>query len=86
VLWLLVTADIPNSLIPVTLMMQAICSSGTSVVTTATGHRITEDDILHSHRRGNLKSYKTSLLLEIKNLQHLKCSLNTNAVSSVRTL
>jgi hypothetical protein len=37
-------------------MMEAICSSVTSV-TTATRRNILEDDILHSHRRENLKSY-----------------------------
>jgi hypothetical protein len=32
---------------------------GTLVLTTATGRNIPEDGILHSHRRGNLKSYIT---------------------------
>jgi hypothetical protein len=31
--------------------------SETSVLTRATQHNISEDAILHSHRRGNLKSY-----------------------------
>jgi hypothetical protein len=44
-------------LIFITLMMEAIFSSKTSVVTRTTLHNITEDDILHSHRRDNLKSY-----------------------------
>jgi hypothetical protein len=35
--WLLVTANVvPSSLIPVTLMMEALCSSETSVLTRAT--------------------------------------------------
>jgi hypothetical protein len=32
--------------------------SETSAITTATRRNIPEDTILHSHRRGNLKSYK----------------------------
>jgi hypothetical protein len=43
VLWLLVTADIPGSPIPVTLMMEATAS----VFTKATWHNIPEDGILH---------------------------------------
>jgi hypothetical protein len=58
VLRLLVTANVvPSSLILVTLMMQAIRSSETSVLTRATQLHIPEDDITHSHRRENLKSY-----------------------------
>jgi hypothetical protein len=36
---------------------EALSSSGTSVLTRATRRNITEDTILHSHRRENLKSY-----------------------------
>jgi hypothetical protein len=55
---LLVTADVvPNSLIISNLMMEAIRSSETLVLTRARRHRIPEDGILHSHRRENLKSY-----------------------------
>jgi hypothetical protein len=54
---LLVTANVPSSLVLYTLMIKEICSSETSVPTRATRRHIPEDDILYSHCRGNLKSY-----------------------------
>jgi hypothetical protein len=55
---LLVTATVvPSSPILVTLMMEAIISSEVSVLTRTTRRHISEDDILHSHRRENLKCY-----------------------------
>jgi hypothetical protein len=47
----------PACPIVVTMMMEAILFSKTSVPTRATRFNIAEDDILHSHRRENLKSY-----------------------------
>jgi hypothetical protein len=42
---------------PSTLKMEATRSSETSVPTNYTRRNITEDGLLHSHRRENLKSY-----------------------------
>jgi hypothetical protein len=57
VLQLLITADLPNSLIPSNLMMEAIGLSETSVLTRSTWCRIPEDDVLHGYRSDNPKSY-----------------------------
>jgi hypothetical protein len=48
----------PSSPILVTLMMETVSSSETLVLTRSTRRKISEDDIIHSRSRENLKFYK----------------------------
>jgi hypothetical protein len=55
---LLVSAnDVPNSPVFVTLMMEVLHPSETSILTGVTHRSIPEDDILHNQSRENLKCY-----------------------------
>jgi hypothetical protein len=54
---LLVNANVPSSLILDTLMMVALSSSETLVLTRAIWRNITEGSILYSQHRESLKSY-----------------------------
>jgi hypothetical protein len=55
---LLVSANVvPSSPTLVILIMEAPSSSETPVLTSVTRRNISEDCILHSHRREDLKSY-----------------------------
>jgi hypothetical protein len=61
---LLVTTNfVPSSPILVTMMMEALSSSETSLLTRATWRNVPEDATLHSHHRENLKSYTIRLQL-----------------------
>jgi hypothetical protein len=59
---LLVNVNVfPVSPILVALITEALLSSKTSVLTRTIRHNIPQDGILHSHIRGNLKSYTINL-------------------------
>jgi hypothetical protein len=68
VLRLIVIANVPNAPIFVTLKMEALRSSETSVLTRGKWRNITEDGILHSHRCEDLRSHKLSADFGIKSL------------------
>jgi hypothetical protein len=76
---LLVKANVvPTSPILVTLMMEALISSETSVLTRAIRRNIPEDAVLHSHRREILKSYIVSVYLEFRTIDKIQKSTHSD--------
>jgi hypothetical protein len=73
---LLVTANVPSSQILVSLMMEALSSSETLVLTRATRRNILEDAILHSHLHENLQSYILGLYIPEDGILYSHCREN----------
>jgi hypothetical protein len=84
--WFLVTANVPSSLILVTLMMEVLSSSETLLLTRATRRNIPEDAILHSHRSENQKSYITAHTLLCGSSQYFHCSFGLRMSSATHIL
>jgi hypothetical protein len=77
-LQLLVTANIPNSPILVTLMMEVMSSSKMSVLTRATWRNITEDDNLH------LLCLQLSCIFSLKMDQFIHVSWGQKGIRQVK--
>jgi hypothetical protein len=83
VIRLLVTANVVgSSAILITLVMEAILSSETSVLTRTTRRNIPEDSIIHSHRRENLKCYIKSTVLLVHAVTYVAANGRTANLSA----
>jgi hypothetical protein len=81
---LLVTANVPSSPILVTVMMEVLRSSETSVLITASQRNIPEGGLLHSHSHESLKLIYVQTLLG-NNCLHGNFNLYSPDVSFSRT-
>jgi hypothetical protein len=86
-LLLLVTANVARSSpILLTLIMEAVFSSITSVPTRTTRSHIPEDGILHSHLRENLKSYIALTSWTLTETWSVSCEERTGILHPIRRL
>jgi hypothetical protein len=65
-------------------MKEAPGSSETSVLTRATRSNNSEDTILHSHRRENLKSYSDTFVTQFVANRYTGCSAHTIILCNLR--
>jgi hypothetical protein len=80
--WLLVTGNVvPSSSILANLMMEALHSFETLVLTKVTWRNIPEDGISHSHHCENLKSYMDKSVLSVSGVHLTSYPMNIRDLS-----